>query len=310
MAAQSSPAGADALLPRPPWWLSALCHVPLPLLYGLGAVLSLIARYVVRYRVRVARENLRGCFPEWPEARLRQVLNAHYRSLGQVLAEAIKLGNYTGAEIVERMQFSGFEPVLEELRAGQAVLVASSHLGNWEWLLQAAVFELGVPIYGAYKPPRSEAADRLVRWLRGRLGVHLIPAKRLLRVLARQRGSVHVVGIVADQVPTSSGGRLWLRFLGRETAFFPGPAEIARICRYSSYYVSPQRMARGRYRTRVARIAQAGETLDTVEFTARYAAQLEMDIRAAPESWAWTHRRWKLKRAEGEPLAEAREPLG
>jgi KDO2-lipid IV(A) lauroyltransferase len=272
-------------------------------------VLAFIARYVVRYRVRVARENLRGCFPEWSEARLRQVLNAHFRCLGQLLAESIKLGSYQRAQIVERMQFSGFEQMLEELRAGQSVLVATSHLGNWEWLLQAAVFELGAPIYGAYKPPRSEAADRVMRWLRGRLGVRLVPAKRLLRTLAREREQVHVVGIVADQVPTTSGGRLWLMFLGRETAFFPGPAEIARICHYSSYYVSQARIARGRYRTRVARIAKAGEPIDSIEFTARYAAQLERDIRAAPESWAWTHRRWKLRRAADEPLAAARAPL-
>lgn len=296
------------MLPKPPWWLSTLCRVPLPVLYGMCALLALLARYVVRYRVRVARENLRGCFPDWPKARLRQVLNAHFRNLGQVLAEAIKLGSYTREQIVARMEWSGFEQMREELRAGQAVLVATSHLGNWEWLLQAAVFELGAPIYGAYKPPRSSAADRAVRWLRGRLGVHLVPAKRLLRTLARQRGQVHVVGIVADQVPTSSGGRLWLTFLGRETAFFPGPAEIARICHYSSYYVSQERIARGRYRTRVARIASAGEAIGTLEFTARYAAELERDIRAAPESWAWTHRRWKLQRAADEPLAEARAP--
>lgn len=306
MDAEPTPPDRGAVLPKPPWWLSTLCHLPLPVLYGVCAVLALIARYIVRYRVRVARENLRGCFPEWPEARLRQVLNAHFRNLGQVLAEAIKLGSYSGAQIVERMEFSGFEQMLGELRNGQAVLVATSHLGNWEWLLQAAVFELGAPIYGAYKPPRSEAADRAVRWLRGRLGVHLVPAKRLLRTMARLRGQVHVVGIVADQVPTSSGGRLWLRFLGRETAFFPGPAEIARICHYTSYYVSQHRIARGRYRTRVARIARAGESIDTSEFTARYAAELEIDIRAAPESWAWTHRRWKLKRGANEPLAAAR----
>jgi KDO2-lipid IV(A) lauroyltransferase len=101
---------------------------------------------------------------------------------------------------------------------------------------------------------------------------------------------------------------LWLRFLGRDTAFFPGPAEIARICQYATYFVGMQRIARGRYRTRVALIAQPGEALDTREFTARYAAQIEMDIRASPADWAWTHRRWKLTRRADEVVAELTPP--
>jgi len=303
----SAAAPGDSL-PEPPLWLRGLCRLPLPLLYGLCGVLVFIARYGVRYRVQVARENLRACFPDWSELRLRRVLNQHFRCQGEVLAEALKLGSFAAADLVGRLEFSGFEPIHAQLRAGQSVLALTAHQGNWEWLLQGTVHELGVPVYAAYKPPHSAAADRAVRWLRGRLGVHLVPGKRLLRTLARQRGRAHIVGMVADQAPTSSGGRLWLRFLGRDTAFFPGPAEIARICGYATYFVGLQRTARGRYRTRVAPIAQPGEALDILEFTARYAAQIEMEIRNAPADWAWTHRRWKLTRRADEVVAELPPP--
>lgn len=296
-------------LPKPPLWLRAVCGLPLGLLYRLCGAIVFIVRYGLRYRVRVARENLRACFPEWPEARLQQVLNEHFRHQGEVLAEALKLGTFSGTDLAQRVDFVGYEPILEHLRSGQALLLLTSHQCNWEWLVQANVSELGVPIFAAYKPPHGAAADRATLWLRGRLGVHMVPGKRLLRTVARQRHNVHVVGMMADQVPTSSGGRVWLTFLGRDTAFFPGPAEIARVCKYTTYFVGMHRIARGRYRTRVAPIATALEPIDTGTFMARYAAQIEMDVRAAPADWAWTHRRWKLTRTADEALVVSDSPL-
>jgi KDO2-lipid IV(A) lauroyltransferase len=101
--------------------------------------------------------------------------------------------------------------------------------------------------------------------------------------------------MVADQMPTSSPGRVWLRFLGRETAFFPGPGEIARAAGYGAFFMPLRRVRRGYYESGFVPLAVAGERLEVAEFTARYAAQLEAMIRACPEDWAWTHRRWKLQ---------------
>jgi KDO2-lipid IV(A) lauroyltransferase len=174
--------------------------------------------------------------------------------------------------------------------------------------LQAVAAQLTVPFVAAYKPPHSEAADQQMLAVRSRFGAKLVPAKRLLRELARQRGRPHAVGIVADQMPTSSAGRVWLRFLGRETAFFPGPAEIARIGSYSSFVMAQRRVAPGRYVAACVPLAEAGEQLDVAAFTARYAAQLEQLVRAHPEEWAWTHRRWKLEPPQ--PADPAARPAG
>ena len=306
--AAPSPAAPGEPLPKPPFWLRALCALPLGSLYGLCGAIVFIVRYGLRYRVQVARENLRGCFPEWNEAQLRRVVNEHYRHQGEVLAEALKLGTFSAAELLGRVEISGFEPIREQLRAGQSLLLLTSHQCNWEWLLQAAAIDMGVPVFAAYKPPHGAVADRIALWLRGRFGVHMVPGKRLLRVAARQRTSVHVIGMLADQVPTSSGGRVWLRFFGRETAFFPGPAEIARVCKYTTYFVGLQRLSRGHYRTRVAPIARAAEPMDAAQFMARYAAQIEIDVRAAPADWGWTHRRWKLNRGADEPVSGSAPP--
>jgi len=155
--------------------------------------------------------------------------------------------------------------------------------------------DIGVPFLCAYKPPHSAGADRLMLGFRGRFGVHMVPGKRLLREVLRRRGTVHAIGMVADQMPTSSAGRVWLRFLGRETAFFPGPAEVARAGAYAAYFLALRRVSRGHNEARLEPLASAGENAGVEEFTARYAARVESLIRESPEDWAWTHRRWKLQ---------------
>ena len=154
---------------------------------------------------------------------------------------------------------------------------------------------LAAPCYGAYKPPHSERADRLLLSLRSALGVRMIAAKRLIREILRLRTAPHVLGMVADQVPTSSAGRVWLQFLGRETAFFPGPAEITRLGNYQAYFAAQRRSSRGHYEVMLEAINAPGEVLDVATFTQRYAARVEALVREQPAEWAWTHRRWKLQ---------------
>jgi len=44
-------------------WLRIISRLPWKLLYALTAILAFVLRYVLHYRVGVARSNLRRCFP-------------------------------------------------------------------------------------------------------------------------------------------------------------------------------------------------------------------------------------------------------
>jgi KDO2-lipid IV(A) lauroyltransferase len=274
--------------------------LPWGVLYALAGSLAWLARVVLRLRVRVARENLEGCFPDWLPGHVGEVVRAHYRGLAQVMVEFIKQARMSAAEINARMPFVDAEPVRAALAAGRPVMILTAHYANWEWALQRLLLGFGVPVVAAYKPPRNAAAERAMIALRCRFGVRMVAAKRLLRELTRLRRQPHIAGFVADQVPTTSPNRQWLRFLGRETAFFPGPAEVARIANYQDvFYIAVARSARGRYTARFVPIAVPGETLEPPEFTRRYAAIVEQQVRAAPADWMWGHRRWKLEPPAG-----------
>jgi KDO2-lipid IV(A) lauroyltransferase len=92
------------------------------------------------------------------------------------------------------------------------------------------------------------------------------------------------------------------------TAFYPGPAEIAARYDYAAFYVAMRRTAPGRYDATFARIAEAGEKLPVEEFTRRFAACVEAQLRINPADWAWGHRRWKLEPPPAAAAATSRNP--
>jgi Kdo2-lipid IVA lauroyltransferase/acyltransferase len=274
-------------------WIRALSRLPFGALYRLTALIMWLLRHVFRFRVAVARDNLRRCFPERSESEIDALLEHYYRQLSQVAAEFIKMADLSADQLRSHLEVHNVERVSAETSAGRSVLLLGAHQCNWEWALQATVLYLGVPIEAAYKPLHAAGFDRELRQLRCRYGAHLIAAKKLVREVLRRRGQVHAVALHADQMPSSSGRRQWLTFLGRETAFYPGPAEIARLTGYAAFFVSMRRHSRGQYQVDFAPICTAGERLDPQVFTARYAALVEAMIRESPADWTWVHRRWK-----------------
>lgn len=276
------------------WWIRLLSHMPWPALYGLSALFVGCLRHVLRYRVRVARDNLRRCFPHCSEAQIHRLLSQNYRHLAQVVAEFFKTATMSADEMRSRVTLVNLQRVHAETQAGRSVLLLGAHQCNWEWSLHAVALQVGAPMEAAYKPLHAAAADRELRKLRCRFGARLIAAKKLLREIARRRNTVRAVALIADQVPNSSDGRLWLNFLGCDTAFYPGPGEIARSTGYAAFFAAMSRTRRGHYQIDFQPICAAGERLDPKIFTARYARLLEALIRANPADWTWTHRRWKL----------------
>ena len=285
---------------KPAWWLRALARVPFPILYGVAAALAFLVHRVLRYRLGVVRANLRACFPGLDRHTERRLIAAHYRGTLQVLVETLKLAGISAAELRARVGVANFELVQAPIRAGESLILVAAHQCNWEWLLQRLALDLGAPMNSAYKPLHSESADRQMLALRSRFGARLIAAKKLLREIVRMRHQVQAVCFLADQVPSSSVSRHWLTFLGRETAFYPGPAEIAVRTGYAAYFVRMRRLRTGYYEVLFEPLTRSGEKLEPIAFTRLYAARIEAQIRDFPADWMWTHRRWKLKRKSHE----------
>jgi len=178
------------------------------------------------------------------------------------------------------------------------VLLVAAHQCNWEWMLLALSIELGYPVDAAYKPLVNDWAEREMKKVRTRFGSRLVPAQELLPDILKRRGVVRAVAMVADQEPTTSEHKYWTHFLGRDTAFYMGPEEIARVTRFPVFFIAMRRIARGYYEMEFQPLAAPGGAVGpTGDLTERYARMVEQQIHAAPPDWPWSHKRWKLKRS-------------
>ena len=293
--------------PRPPvWWARLLARVPLRVLYGFATLAGWLTVRVYPYRAGLIRASLATAFPELDAAQLKAVMARYYHGFAQMLVEIVKSSAMPAEEFRRRVTAENLELARAHLAQGRPVLLVAAHQCNWEWMLLALAVQLGYPVDAAYKPLVNDWAEREMKTIRSRFGTRLVPAQELLADILRRRGVVRAVAMVADQEPTTSERKHWTRFLNRETAFYMGPEEIARVTRFPTFFIGLRRTARGHYAMHLTPLTVAGEALPAGALTERYVRLVEAQIRAAPADWPWSHKRWKLKRSVYQARAGAR----
>jgi len=292
-----SPAPPPRPAAKPAWWVRALSRVPLAALYGITGFAGWLAWRIVPYRAGMIEGSLAKAFPELSGSEVRAVRGRYCLGFAQMLAELVKGAALTPAEIRRRVRIVNLEEPRSLLAQGQSVLLVAAHQCNWEWMLLALSLDLGYPLDAAYKPLVNQWAEREMGKLRTRFGCRLVPAQELLPDILRRQGVTRAVAMVADQEPTKSERKYWTRFLNRDTAFYMGPEEIARVTRFPVFFIAMRRRARGYYEMEFLPLAPAGRVMPPGALTERYARLVEEQIRAAPPDWPWSHKRWKLKKS-------------
>jgi len=273
-----------------------LSRLPLAALYAFSAFLYFLAYYVVRHRRTVIQNQLLQVFPTASAAERTAIHKRFLRNFCDVLVEVLKSASLSPAAMGARVRILNLSLAQGHLDAGQSVMFVTSHLCNWEWLLQGVAVHLGHPIDAAYKPLHDPWAERLMLQVRSRFGARLVPAKELLADFIKRRGVIRAVAMNADQAPVSTEKRYWTRFLGQDTAFYIGAEQIARAMRLPMMYLVMRRVRRGYYEVELRPLWDGREALPANALTERYARACEIDVLASPADWLWSYRRWRLQK--------------
>ncbi len=260
--------------------------------YALSRGVFFILFTLLGLRRSVIRDNLARSFPELAPAARRKLRSEFLRRQSELAAEVLLAPRLEAAELRERVRLANPE-VLASAAPPRPLILAGSHLGNFEWAQLRVSLELGDRLLALYKPMRGARAERWFHRMRSRFGARLVPAKSVLAQLAQFRGAAGI-GIVADQVPRSSPDRHWTAFLSQQTAFYMGPEILGRALRSQVMFADLRRLARGRYELEFIPLNQPEERLPVGVVTERYVRELERAIHADPPGWWWLHRRWKL----------------
>lgn len=274
-----------------------LSVLPFGILYGISDLSFLLLFYVFRYRRKVVQENLKKAFPEKSDKERNLIERRFYRFFSDLLLETFKTLTISKAEMLRRCRITPESAtLLQQLGAdGSSVILVLGHFGNWEWGGNA--FSLSAPhqLYVIYHPLSNPLFDRLVYRMRSRFGSRLIAMNDTFREMLRHRNELTATAFIADQSPDPKHA-YWTPFLNQDTPVFPGTEKLARKLNRKVLYVSVVRLKRGFYELRVDPNIWQAVNFDEQALTAAHTRRLEADILAQPETWLWTHKRWKHQR--------------
>ncbi len=259
---------------------------------------------VMRERMRQVERNLRRIHGEdLRGAKLHQAVAATFDSYGRYFYELFRLPAATRAWIDARFHATGMEHIRAGVAAGNGVVVALPHLGNWDFAgawLAGQGYRCTV-VAEPLQPPE------LFEWFvetRRRLGIEVIPLSpeapaRLLGALSRN----HVVCLLADR--DLSGDGVPVEFFGEETTLPGGPALLALRSGAPLVPAGCYFLRRGRHVARVQAPVPTERTGrlrdDVVRVTGLLAVRFEELIRAAPEHWHLMQPNWPSDRAARRP---------
>ena len=275
--------------------LALLTALPLRVVFSLGQALGFLAWvFLPNYR-RLARRNVELAFGnEKSAAEKSRIVRRHFQQLGANLLSGIKLNAMPLAEVAGLVATEGADEVHRELRAGRPVVLALSHLGNWELFAQI------IPHYFAYtrlstvyQKLGNRYLDRFVRQQRARFGVELFDRSEGFQEAIRLLRGGGMIGILSDQHAGDHG--LWTPFFGRLASTSPLPGLLCKRTGAALIAASLFTDGPGRWRM-VFRPAgnQPGDSVPSI--TARTNEMIADEIRRAPEDWFWVHNRWKTPR--------------
>lgn len=274
-------------------FLNFLARLPLRVLYVLSDILYVIMRYVWRYRRSIVQNNLRNAFPEQTPGELDAVEERFYRNFCDMFLETMKAGAISREELIERVEFTNIDVLETEAGNNQSVILLVAHQFNWEWLLLAMSIHAPHVIQAIYKPPHLKSFDRFLYAARTRFGAELLPQKRAVAEIRRQRDRLKVIAMLADQSESGVRGDYWTEFMNQTTAFSRNIQRLALMTQYPVYFGQIHKTSRGHYSVTGQELARPPYERDSTEVLDAYVRAVEEQIRAWPDSWLWTNRKWK-----------------
>lgn len=284
--------------------LYLLNKIPLRGLYVLSDMLFPLVYYVIKYRRKVVRKNLRNSFPEKSEIELKKIEKEFYHNLCDYFVETIKYYGMSPEEVGKHIEFNGLPEVERMLSQGRSCVCYMLHTFNWEYVTSLPLYINGENrVIGAiYHKLRNPRFDKLFKDMRSQYGADNVTMKNTLRRIIEitKNKQLFVYGFIADQIPKVEAMNHWVTFLNQDTPVFTGAEKIARRVKASVFNVEMVKVKRGKYVVNFELMYEDATTVPELEITNDYFRRGEIFIRNNPSSWLWTHNRWKRTRANVE----------
>lgn len=246
------------------------------------------------HRNKVDR-NLKLAFPDKTDAERLAISIGCFEHFGAVMAEFVRSKKRTTEEVIERVTVEGLEPLLEALRNGHGIILASGHFGDWE-LSSHRIISCGIPTAAVARDANDPEVNRLVMELRESSGLKIISRGDAARPILKFLKIPGAVGLLCDQ----NSEEAFIPFFGHPCGTTIGPGVMALRTKSPVHMVSCLRTGEGKARLIFSPALEPAEGYPPAEgLMVSINQELEKYIRMAPDQYLWLHDRWKSARKRG-----------
>lgn len=246
-------------------------------------------------RVHYVLTNLRIALPELDEAERRRIGRESYVSLALSLIDVARGRNWTAEDLRARFEIEGMEIADAVLGAGKGAVAATLHLGSFEIMVRA-VPAYGIPLTVIGRPIGNRLLRDELQRQRTSTGAEMLLHKNVLPRMLRAVKQGRAVAVLNDQYARRSRG-VFVPFLGVRASTSLGPAVLALRSGAPIVPVYSVRVGPDHHRMVIRPPLETPDTGDRRKdaelLTARCNEVLGEIIRAHPEQWMWSHRRFR-----------------
>ena len=275
------------------WVISIL---PFRILYFISDILYLLVYYVIGYRKKTVKYNLKLVFPEKSEKEIQILTKKFFHHLCDIILESVKSLTVSEAEMIKRFKLINIEDIHKLEKENRNIVLMCAHYANFEWIFIAQKF-ISMKGFGVYKRLTNKYFDRLIKRKRAKYNTTLITTKEAIPTLMKsiKSGEQSISGFVSDQSPKPKKAFHWNDFMGIKVPVHTGAEMLAKRLDTSVVFFGVKKIKRGYYETTFKTIAVNATDYKDYEITDMFLKLVEEQIYEAPEYYLWTHKRWKHK---------------
>ena len=229
-------------------------------------------------------------------AEKRRILRESLRNFSLTMLDLLWFSRNSEARMARWFDVS---PALRDTMARRVARVGvTGHFGNWElvgryWALAAG------SLTSVAMPLKNPAVGELLREARELTGQQIVAREGALKKLVRALRDGGTVGLLLDQNTDPEEGGTFADFFGKPVAVSPAAGILASMTGAEIIFAYALPRPDGTYRGELPHVIPAAEIAAMDRATAaqaltrRITGFYEEAIRAHPECWLWSYKRWR-----------------
>jgi KDO2-lipid IV(A) lauroyltransferase len=252
--------------------------------------------------------NIRNSFPDKSDAEILRIEKEYFSHFCDLIVESVKAFTISDRQAQKRFTTPNPELPNKYFDLGKNVAVVGGHYGNWELYAITVAQQIKHKPVALYTTMTNKFFDQKMKTSRSRYGLNMHSLQRYRETgIDDFKEDLTATIFGSDQSPRKSQKAFWARFLNQDTAIQFGLEKFARTNNFPVIYGDIHKLKRGYYKVEYHLVCEDPSELPEGEITKTHTRMLEDIINDRPDYWLWSHRRWKLKRPDDDPVHLLRE---